>query len=237
MATQATRYCNELAGIEYHWFHYDDDERVPTGIIKPRYGFLELDYVPHECSYKDYQLRWMIEYHNDHVKECYNCYPPMPKPKDTSIFHRYLLTLQWNRKVTEEVWRKACDSLLKNKKFKHGVYVYERGSKGTNPHCHLLVFCKSKLCHNAKVIGHPRDQYKGHFEKFEYTYGHIDFKIVKNDNGIQEYMSKEHETEKQYFSNTTDTVHPLQPCQASSVPPDASASPVSDFPTSSAEEA
>jgi len=153
-------------------------------------------------------LRRMRDFHDRNLTFCRNCYVPPPcVPKDPPKYHRYFLTIQWNRKCSEEEWRLACDKFLKDKKFKHGVYAYERGEKGTNPHCHLFVFCKSKICHNAKKNNHPKDQYKGHFKMFQYTYGHIDFQVVPKDNGIEKYISKE--TKLQYFSNTTESVHPI----------------------------
>jgi len=228
-------YCEQINSCVWHLVEHDPDDDTYRGPPFKPFWVPVGDDLPHD-------LMSRRRFHDEYIRSCPICFPPEPKTlkskKPKPDYYRYLLTIQWNRKkCNEATWRSACDSLLKSKKFKHGVYVYERGAKGTNPHCHLLAFCKSKLAHNAKKNNLPRSQYKGHFEKFEYTYGHIDFKKVKDDNGIEAYMSKERETEKQYFSNTTESVHPLQPWLS---PPDASspsvpASDESDPPSSDEE--
>lgn len=198
--------------------------------------FLPDPFLPyHELSF----VKRMRTFHDRNTTCCRNCYqPPPPKVKDQSEYHRYFLTLTWNRKAcTEAEWRDACDLFLQSKLFKHGVYAYETGSKGNNPHCHLFAFCQSKLCHNAKDPKHPIEKYKGtsHLKKFNYKYGFIKFEVVTKDNGIENYISKE--SPKQYFSNTTDSVHPLQPWPSQPEHPEpSSASSAASAPPSSDEE-
>jgi len=176
----------------------------------------------------------MRDFHDKNETFCKNCYiPPPPVVKEQSEYHRYFLTITRNREwCTEEEWLKACNLFLSSKLFKHGVYAYERGEKGTNLHCHLFAFCQSKLCHNAKDPKFPKERYKGtkHLGKFNYKYGFIHFQTVPKDNGIENYISKE--AEKKYFSNVSDSLHPIthkwHPSVLSASEPDSESDPPSD---------
>lgn len=90
--------------------------------------------------------------------------------------HRFLLTFTRNEAIDVGVWKNRVRAQLQRKAIKSVKYVLEH--KDTNIHCHALV-------ETDKVLR------KREFRAFEKTYGYVDVKNVKKDNGLMDYFTKE----------------------------------------------
>lgn len=94
------------------------------------------------------------------------------------VSNRYLITFTSNNSVGLDLWKQAVEAQLSRKIFAGGKYAYEH--EETNVHCHAFVNATHTLN-------------KSNFKMFERKYGYIDLKHVHNDNGIDDYISKEGE--------------------------------------------
>lgn len=96
------------------------------------------------------------------------------KPKANT----FLLTFTRDPKTTRPVaqWEDATIKQLKKTWFTKVKYVFEH--KDTNIHCHAYVQA-------------DRHIHQSNFKMYMREFGHVDIKIVGEDNGIEEYMSKE----------------------------------------------
>lgn len=107
---------------------------------------------------------------------CPHCEEPIPPPPPPPTL-KYLITFtkakdtelsQWRDRVEFELTRSHIVKVL-NKAYEH---------MDKNPHCHTYVECKTKV---------DKNDYKTFIKKF----GFVDIKLVKKDNGINQYFKNE----------------------------------------------
>lgn len=162
-----------LGNIDF-WRHYFRD----NGIDDPEdywYGHMgDKGYICELC-YKYYNL-----YQSDNppsvMSYCPHCEEPIPPPPPPPTL-KYLITFtkakdtelsQWRDRVEFELTRSHIVKVL-NKAYEH---------MDKNPHCHTYVECKTKV---------DKNDYKTFIKKF----GFVDIKLVKKDNGINQYFKNE----------------------------------------------
>lgn len=94
----------------------------------------------------------------------------------------YFITFTYNPscKYSKEEFKKAVEKQLKRGIFSSYKHVFEH--EDSNIHAHALVHSKHRL---------NKDNFKSHARK----YGYVDIKSVKEDNGIEEYLTKENPLE------------------------------------------
>lgn len=90
---------------------------------------------------------------------------------------KYLITFTWNNSVCKDKWKKKVSQQLKRKNVKQ-IYGIGLEHPDSNIHVHAYI----------EATGNLR---KRDYQPFEKSYGYVDVKHIKIDNGVEEYISKE----------------------------------------------
>lgn len=98
------------------------------------------------------------------------------KKSVTGQKNKYFITFTHNNNTPKDDFKKAVEKQLERKIFTHVEYAFEH--EETNIHCHAIV--ESKFTLNSL-------NFKSHSTK----HGYVQIKIIKHDNGLQDYINKE----------------------------------------------
>lgn len=174
-------YGNQYADLDfnisnrYFWDDYFSDNGIEKDPEDYWYRCMgDTGYICEVC-YKFYGL-YQCDNPPPVMSYCPHCEEPIPPPPPPPTL-KYLITFtkakdtelsQWRDRVEFELTRSHIVKVL-NKAYEH---------MDKNPHCHTYIECKTKV---------DKNDYKTFIKKF----GFVDIKLVKKDNGINQYFKNE----------------------------------------------